>query len=522
MIYNYKKQTALFTVSLILAVVGLIFFAANQTPAEKVKRGGILRYGLSSEPPNLDPQKSTGTAAQVVKSAVYSGLLRYWKGYKIDPDLAKSWDISSDGKTYTFHLHENVYWHNGDKFSAEDVKFSLERIMDPKAGSSLKAELTQMIQKIEVVDDNTVKITLKATSPDFLHVLSVAYCKIVSKKFIESGGNPNKTLMGTGPFKFKEYTPTVSIKVVRNENYFKKGRPYLDGIDFIFYPDQTTRVTALRTGAVDIIGYLPWKQMSAIERDRKLKVLSDKEMLFMDVQINVKRSPLDNPKVRKALAWAIDRQAVVNSVFFGRGRVIGGIAFPPSWNGYSPELAKTYTYDPEKAKKLLAEAGYPNGFKMSVLSTFQYGMHKVTGEIVQANFKDIGIDCDLELVDWATDIKRQNASEFDVQVMGTMPGYKSGAFLTRFFRTGGVYANACQFSDKKIDELLDKAAFEMDPKKRAQLFIEVQKRALELNPIIFICWREQAEGAAVYVKGYEHIPGIYDSSNTFDVTWLDK
>ncbi|MBW1961683.1 MAG: hypothetical protein JRJ04_09525 [Deltaproteobacteria bacterium] len=265
MIYNYKKQTALFTVSLILAVVGLIFFAANQTPAEKVKRGGILRYGLSSEPPNLDPQKSTGTAAQVVKNAVYSGLLRYWKGYKIDPDLAKSWDISSDGKTYTFHLHENVYWHNGDKFSAEDVKFSLERIMDPKAGSSLKAELTQMIQKIEVVDDNTVKITLKATSPDFLHVLSVAYCKIVSKKFIESGGNPNKTLMGTGPFKFKEYTPTVSIKVVRNENYFKKGRPYLDGIDFIFYPDQTTRVTALRTGRG---GYYRVSAMEANERHR--------------------------------------------------------------------------------------------------------------------------------------------------------------------------------------------------------------------------------------------------------------
>ena len=179
---------------------------------------------------------------------------------------------------------------------------------------------------------------------------------------------------------------------------------------------------------MDIIGYLPWKQMSAIDRDKKLKVHSDKEMLFMDLHINTKRPPLDNPKVREALAWAIDRQAVVNSVFFGRGKTIGGIVYPPSWNGYSPELAKTYSYDPEKAKKLLAEAGYPNGFKMSVLSTFQYGMHKVTGEIVQANFKDIGIDCELELVDWATDYKRQNASEFDTQVMGTMPSIKSADF----------------------------------------------------------------------------------------------
>ena len=260
---------------LFLLTIGLTFLAVDQADAETIKRGGILRYGLSSEPPNLDPQKSTGTAAQVVKNSIYSGLLRYWKGFKIDPDLAKSWDISADGRTYIFHLYENVYWHNGDKFSAEDVKFSLERIMDPKAGGTNKAELTQTIEKIEVVDEKTVKIVLKAASPEFLDILSVATCRIVSKKFIEGGGNPNKTLMGTGPFKFKEYTPTVSLKVVRNENFFKKGRPYLDGIDFIFYPDQTTRVTALRTGAVDIIGYLPWKQMTATERNKKLKVLKE-------------------------------------------------------------------------------------------------------------------------------------------------------------------------------------------------------------------------------------------------------
>ena len=519
---KYKRTSIfLFAVSVISAIC-LTLLVADQIAAETIKRGGILRYGLSSEPPNLDPQKNTGTAAAVVKNSVYSGLVRYWKGFKVAPDLAKTWDISPDGKTYTFHLHEDVYWHNGDRFSADDVKFSLERIMDPEVGATLKVELMQIVEKIEVVDDNTVKIILKAPSAELMDALAVAYCKIVSKKFVEGGGNVNKTLMGTGPFKFKEYKPTVSFKVVRNENYFIKGRPYLDGIDLIFYPDQTTRVTALRTGAVDLIGYLPWKQMAATERNKKLKVLSDKEMLFMDIQINVKNPPLDNPKVREALAWAIDRQAVVNSVFFGRGEVIGAVAFPPSWNGYSPELANTYSYDPEKAKKILAEAGYPDGFKMILLSTFQYGMHKVTGEIVQANFKDIGIDCKLELVDWATDIKRQNAHEFDVMVMGTMPAYKGGGFLNRFVRSGAYFARAIQFSDPQIDEWMDKAAFEMDEKKRGELYIKVQKRMLELNPFVFICWREQAEGAQVYVKGYEHIPGTYHSSNTFDVTWLDK
>ncbi len=516
------KQSCL-TASIVIAIFALFILSASTTIAGNPKYGGTLIYALSTDPPSLDPQKSAGgTAAMVVKNQIYNGLVRYWKGYKIDNDLAKSYEVSNGGKTYTFQLHDNVYWHNGTKLTIEDVKFSFERILDPESGAANHKALMDLIDHIEIVDSDTIRFILKNPSPAFINILATTTAKIISKSFVDGGGDLNKDLMGTGPFKLAEYTPAVSLKVEKNKSYFKKGLPYLDGIDFIFYKDGTTRVTALRSGAIDLMGYIPWKQMKAIESNDKLQLLSDKGMLFMFALYNVKKSPLDNVKVRQALAWAVDRQAVVTSVLFGRGSVIGGMAYPPSWPDHATELDNTYGYDVEKAKKLLAEAGYPNGFKMKVLATHQYGMHKGTGEILQAYFKAAGIDCELELVDWATLVKRQLASEFDVMVMGSMLPYRDPGSMTKFVKTGDYYPESCQFSDPLIDELMDKGAFEMDPQKRKSIYTQVQKRTLELSPLLFLAWREQAEGAQAYVKGYTHIPGIYDSSRTLEVTWLDK
>ncbi len=516
------KKTYL-TVSLVIGILSLLIVSAGPTLAKNPKYGGILKYGLSTDPPNFDPQKSAGgTAAMVVKNQVYNGLIRYWKDYKIDYDLAKSYEVSDNGKSYTFHLHDNVYWHNGERLTMEDVKFSFERILNPKSAAANHKDLVNLINRIEIVDKDTVRFILKSPSPAFLNILASTTAKIVSKAFVEGGADLNKKLMGTGPFKLGEYTPAVHLKVEKNKNYFKKGLPYLDGIDFVFYKDGTTRVTALRSGAIDLMGYVPWKQMKAVERNNKLKLLSDKGMLFMLALCNVKKAPLDNIKVRQALAWAVDRKAIVNSVFFGRGSVIGGMAYPPSWPEHVTDLDNTYGYNVEKAKKLLAEAGYSNGFKMTVLATHQYGMHKGTGEILQAYFKAAGIDCDLELVDWATVVKRQLANQFDVMVMGTMLPYRDPSSMTKFVKTGGYYSRSCQFSNPQIDKLMDEGAFEMDPKKRKEIYAQVQKRFLELSPLIFLAWREQAEGAQAYVKGYIHIPGIYDSSRTLEVTWLDK
>jgi glutathione transport system substrate-binding protein len=302
--------------------------------------------------------------------------------------------------------------------------------------------------------------------------------------------------MGTGPFKFTEWQPTINLKVVKNPAYFHKGLPYLDSITFTFYPDETARVTALRTGAVDLIDYVPWKQQAAVERDPNLKLHSDKEMLFMWLTFRMDKPPFDNPKVRQAIAWAVDRQAVVKNVFFGRGEIMTGGMTPKSFPNYVPELEGTYDYNPDKAKALLKEAGYPNGFKTKILSTFQYDMHERTGEIVQG--------------------------EFEMLVMGSAPAFRDGDFLTPYLRTGSVWTNRNKFSDAKIDALLDKARVTMDEKERKALYKQVEERMLSLSPAVLLCRREQAEATQKYVEGYTHIPGIYESSLTLEVTWLNK
>ncbi len=505
---------------LFLLVLGLSLI--NGVWAQTPKPGGILRYGLSSEPPNLDPHVSTGTAAQTVKNQIYNGLVRYWKGFDIVPDLADSWDISTDGTEYTFRLHPGVKFHDGTPFSAEDVRFSFARILDPKTGATRGKELQLLIEEVSVVDPTTVKLKLKNPSPVLIPLLASALVKMVSKDFVEKGGDLNKTLMGTGPFKFAEWQPTVSLKVVKNPDYFKKGLPYLDGITFIFYPDETARVTALRTGAVELIDYVPWKQQAAVERDPNLTLHSDKEMLFMWLTFRVDKTPFDNPKVRQAIAWAIDREAIVKNVFFGRGEVMTGGITPKSFPTYAPELEGTYAYDPEKAKALLKEAGYPDGFKTKILSTFQYDMHERTGEIVQALLKEIGIDAELELVDWPTDVKRFNAGEFEILVMGSAPEFRDGDFLSAFVRTGGAWSRRNHFSDEQIDALLDKARVTMDEQERKKLYKQVEERILALSPMVLLSRREQAEATQKYVEGYTHIPGIYDSSLTLEVTWLNK
>ena len=500
-----------------------LFGSICAVSAQEPKRGGVLKYGLSADPPNFEPQKvAGGTAAMVVKNQAYNGLLRFWKDYKIVPDLATSYETTDGGKVVTFKLHDNVYFHSGEKMTAEDVKFSFERMMTPETGSELCTQLVSIIEKTEVVDGTTVRFTLNAPSPAFIPMVASVNAKIVSKKFVEAGHNLAKEINGTGPFKLEEYTPAVSIKMVRNEKYFKDGLPYLDGIEFPFYKDGTTRVTALRTGAIDLMGYVPWKQMTAIDKDPKLQLLSDRGMLFMCAFINTANGPLSDPKVRQALSWAVERQTIVNNVFFGRGSTITGFAYPPSWPEYAEELDGTYGYDVEKAKKLLAEAGYKDGFKLTVVACHQYGMHKATGEILHAYFSELGLDVKMEMTDWATLIKRLENHQFDVLAFGSLLPYRDPTAMDKYITSSGYYPKAQGFGDETIDKLMVEGSFEMDPVKRKEIYTRVQKRFLELSPTLFLSWREQGEGAQPYVKGYFHIPGVYDSSRTLEMTWLDK
>ncbi len=489
------------------AAQATVAVSAASPAAGTPKKGGTLTYGLSADPPNLDPQVSKGAAAQTVKELVYNNLLRYWRGGKIQPDLAESYEMV-DPQTFRFKLRSGVTWHDGSPFTADDVKFSYERILDAKTGADRRTALNT-IDKVIVDDPLTVRFMLKQPDGAFIYNVALPAAGIVSKKFVEGGGNLDKTMMGTGPFKFDSREPGVKLTLVRNPSYFRSSLPYLDKVTFVPYPDDNTRVNAMKGGTVNIIDYVPWKDMDFFVKSNDMQLVSASESAFMCLIYNTKQKPFDDPKVRRALGYAIDRQNVVDTVFFGRGSTITGGLLPSNSPAYETSLKNTYTYDPEKAKSLLKEAGYDAKSlpPLKLMSTSTYAFHQGVGEVAQAELKKVGITTDLDLPEWATTVERGNKGDFQYRVHGLGMDSVDPDSLTTFFRTGSAYGQATGFTDPEIDKLLSQGRAETDPGKRKDIYVQIEKRLLDSQPFTYLAWREQGEAIQKKLKGYEHFPG---------------
>jgi glutathione transport system substrate-binding protein len=487
---------------------------------EEPQPGGELTYGLSADPPNLDPQVDSGAAASTIKMLVYSTLARYWLGGEIEPNLAERWEVSDDGLELTLFLREGVTFHDGAPFTGVDVKASIERIQDEATGATLQVEMSA-IEEIVLDGDLVVRLVMAQPNPAMIEYLAQPDAAIMSKAFIDGGSDPNTAMVGTGPFRFVAREPGVRTELERNESYFREGLPYLDRIVFIPYPDENTRVSALLGGEIDIADYVPWKDMQAVEDDPALKLALGQEAAFMCVIYNVKQAPFDNPLVRTALGYAYDRQAIVDAVFFGRGSTITGGVIPTSSWAHNAELDGTYSYDPERAKELLAEAGFPDGFSATLMSTSQYGMHQSSAEIAQQNLQAVGIDCQLELYDWSTVVQRQTEGNYQFRIHGLSPELLDPDFLTNFFDSASPFSKSSGFSDDDIDRLLDEGRSTLDEAERKAIYLELEQRLLEISPWSFLSWREQGEGLKEEIQGYEHLPGStgFKSAVTLEVAW---
>jgi len=496
--------------------------SSTSEPSNVVK-GGELKWALSSDPPNQDPHISTGTAARAVKIAIYNRLARYWTKGEVAPDLATKWDISTDGLTYTFTLVDTTF-HDGTPFTADDVKASIERIQDPKVGAT-QSDQMKPITSVTASDPRTAVFKLSKPAAALISVLALPECAIVSKKFLDGGGDPNKTMMGTGPFKFVSREPGVNVVVQKNDKFFREGMPYLDKITYLPYQNEDTRVAALKSGDVDIAEYIPWKDMDSIDKSNDLNLITTKGSSFMLLIYNTKQKPFDDAKVRHALGYAFDRDSIVQAAFFGRGEIItGGLITEDSW-AYDAKLKDYYSYDPDKAKQLLTEAGQdPKSMKLTLMSTGQYGMHQSTGEVCQKNLQDLGIDCKLDLFDWATEVKKHTEGDYQFRVQGTSPDFPDPDYLTTFLYSTAVSQSRDSLSDQQIDQWLDEARQETDQAKRKELYNQIEERAAEIAPYTLLCWRDDGYGTRKTVQGFEVLPrmNVFQSPNTLEQVWLKK
>ncbi len=355
-----------------------------------------VTLGMVLEPPHLDPTAGAAAAIdEVVYANIFEGLTRIGSKGEVLPALAESWTVSDDGKVYTFKLHTGVKFHDGSDFDANDVKFSLDRARGEKSTNAQKA-LFKGIASVDVVDPATVKITLSAPAGNFTFNLGWGDAVIVAPESADS----NKTNpVGTGPFKFSKWAKGSSIEMVKSDNYW--GKPVaLSKATLRFIPDPAAAVSAMLAGDVDGFANFPAPEsIPQLKADPRFKVVIGSTEGETILSINNKKAPWTDIKVRQAVAHAIDRQAIIDGAMFGLGTPIG-THFAPHHPAYKADLINTYPYDLDKAKALLAEAGFPNGFK-AVIKLPPPSYARRGGEIVAAQLRKIGIELEIVPVEWA-------------------------------------------------------------------------------------------------------------------------
>jgi ABC-type transport system substrate-binding protein len=502
---------------LIAALVVSMVFSTALSAAEP-KRGGNLVYGSVTEVASLDPHVYQGTAWKTINMCLYNSLLGLDPNGMPTASLAESWE-TPDAKTIIFKLRKGVKFHGGQPFTARDVKYSLERILDPATGATLRSNLVGTT--VTVVDDHTVRIEKDVPDVTLLSVLAMGETAIVSEAWMKTEPNVKIEANGTGPFVLLENEPKVRVIVGRNENYFEKGLPYLDRIEFRMIKDGEARVNALKTGAVDVIDTVPWKDIDILKAQRGIVVdVEDGE--FMNLWLNTSKKPLDDPRVRRAISYAIDRQAVSEAAFFGYGSPLTG---PPtissSWY-YNQDLADRFSYDPARAKELLAEAGHADGFELELLTYHGLQIYTVTAQIVQANLKEVGIDVKIKLSEWAAVVENKNKGTYDFLIYGvTIKSPDPDVYAYYFGAESTYWAKPIGFSDEKIEDLLEQGRATTDTDVRRKIYRQLEERILELTPWIHVNWRANCHAYKDEVKDYVHLGGaLAESYPSLKFTWL--
>ncbi|HID08631.1 TPA: ABC transporter substrate-binding protein, partial [Candidatus Micrarchaeota archaeon] len=393
-----------------LGFVSLFFFGFLSSLA------GELVVAVSTEPPSLDPTTNPAAAIDLIfHHNLYEGLVKVNAEGDYVPCLAISWEVSGDGLVWTFRLREGVLFHDGTPFDAEAVKASFLRHMDPETPHP-HPEYYEEITEIRVLDERTMQFVLERPVPYFLAILAQADSVIVPTK--SRIGRPlSEHPVGTGPFRFVEWRPGIEIVLERNPDYYLPWIPMLDRVVFRFIPDDAVRVMALRAGDVDVAVDVSPQLARELERDPRFRVISGPMNLVQILAINNARRPFDDIRVRRAIAHGIDREKIIELVSLGYGTPIGSHITPGM--PYYVDLTGLYPHDPVKARELLSEAGFPNGFDTTLTLPSNYEFHVRTGEVIAAQLSVVGIRARIELVDWGTWLERVYAqADYDLTVIG--------------------------------------------------------------------------------------------------------
>jgi len=506
------------------------------TAADTPRRGGVLLAVIGADPPSLDPHQESTFANIELVAPLYSTLLQLdpYDYPKIIGDLATEWKISSDGLTYTFKIHPGVKFHDGSPLTSADVKASYDKIIFPPQGvRSVRQNAYTAVAQVEAPDPTTVVFKLKFPSASLLANLASPWNVIFPKSYLDRDPNYFKThAIGSGPFKFKGYTRGSTFEGERNPAYFVKDRPYLDGYKFYISPETSVRAAAIRSGRAYIeFRDLPSAEVEAIKKQLGDKITVQETAMTGEwgIAINNTKKPFDDVRVRKALSLGIDRYTMARVLYPLTGlRYVGGLMRPGSeWALPAADLEKLpgFGRDIEKnraeARKLLAEAGYPNGLKVVLKNRNVKLPYQDFAVFLIGEWRKIGIEAEhrpLETAAWFSD--GQDTGNFELLVAPTVEFMDDpDQFLGRY--ATGSTQNWGRFSDPQVDDLFSRQARSLDPVERKRLINDLEKRVLGNAYFTTGLWWSRNLVHWSKVKNYVAPPNHYTNQKLQDV-WLSE
>jgi len=487
---------------LLLVVLALLPLASpTAAPAQN------LVVQAATEPPGLDLTATPASAtAGVVFYNVQEALVKVDRHGKLVPWLAEKWH-TSDNKNYTFFLKKGVRFHNGREMKAADVKFVFDRAMNPETKHPAIKQY-EVIADIIVKDDYSITFALKATNANFLLTMARQGSVIYPREAVDS---LKSEPIGTGPFKLGEWVRGDRIVLVKNPEYHVKGLPKLDRVTYRFIPDPNAALAALKAGDVDaaMFGLGP-EHIPDLQKDPRFQVIVGETTNDVIMSMNNSRKPFTDVRVRRAITYGINKPEVVKGAMFGFGRVLGTNVDP--LNPYFVDMSGAMPYDPAKAKKLLAEAGYPNGFETVLKVAPQYYYTVRTGEVLADQLQKVGVKIKIEQIEWGQWLSRVwKDADYDLTIIGHAEAWDVGNYANPryYFR----------YDSADFQKLFQESEVTVDDKARRELYVKIQRKLVEDAPVVWLYIHPRLAVTKKGVQGlWKDLPApVFDLS---EVSWV--
>ncbi len=484
---------------LILIIISLLIFFSG-CKGESEDTTDIVRVNIASEPDSLDPWLSAAVDTKAIFNNVFEGLMKFDSDGSLYPAIAQSFEVNDAQDVYTFKLRDNVYFHNNEHLTSDDVLYTYENLMN-MSGDIANAAAYSGIKNIEALDDYTVKFTLEEPSSAFLSTTTIA---VLPRGYDQQATKP----IGCGPYKFVEYIPSQKVVLERFDDYYNKDRfPTIKTAEVYIISDEASVVSALKSNQLDL-ATVSSDNAKLLEND--FKVVSSPMNMVILWALNNDRAPFDNEKVRLALNLMVNRADIIDGVFGGYGTELHTNFSPVMDFYYNHDLDNYYKRDLAKAKQLLEEAGYGDGFEMEITVPSNYYQHVNSSQILASEAEALNIKVNIKNVEWGTWLEEVYTNRnYQSTIIGLAGKIDPNDILSRYETT--YKRNFINYSNPEYDKIIEEAAKTVDENKRAQLYKEAQKILSDTSASVWLCDPNNTAVMRKDLVGYKYYPaGLID------------